>query len=118
MFDKLAKFLEARFGKKVADTVMAAGVLIYAWGVIIGFKGNFVIGLFSLMLALPPLCIGLVSLITFGNVNLSANIGEWLFHSSTGMIVGVAFCTVALAIILWRFPTAINEWASSKIKIK
>jgi len=118
MFDKLAKFLEARFGKKVPDTVMAAGVLIYAWGVIIGFKGNFVIGLFSLMLALPPLFIGLVSLITFGSVNLSANFGEWLFHSSNGMIAGVAFCTVALAVILWRFPTVINEWASSKIKIK
>ncbi|MBI5173134.1 MAG: hypothetical protein HY986_09605 [Candidatus Melainabacteria bacterium] len=118
MFDKLAQFLEARFGKKVADTVMAAGVIIYVWGVIIGFKGNFVIGLFSLMLMLPPLFLGLVSVFTLGNVNLAAIAGDWLFNTSAGMIVGVSFCTVALAIILWRFPTVINEWASSKIKIK
>ncbi|MDX1985925.1 MAG: hypothetical protein SFV17_04485 [Candidatus Obscuribacter sp.] len=118
MFDKLAQFLEARFGKKVADIVMTTGVLIYIWGVIIGFKGNFVIGLFSLMLLLPPLFLGLVSLLTLGNVNLSAIAGAWLFNTSSGMIVGVSFCAVALAIILWRFPTVINEWASSKIKIK
>ena len=118
MFHNIAKTVEARFGKKAADSLLVVGFLIWIWGVIIGFKGNFVVGLLALTLMLPPFVFGLVSLVTLGNVNLSADIGTWLFTTTSGAAVGTAFCVVAVGIILWRFPNAINEWAKGKISIK
>lgn len=97
---------------------MVTGVLIWIWGVLIGFKGNFVVGLFAVTLLLPAFVFGLVSLVTLGDVNLSASIGTWLFTTTSGEVVGIAFCVVAFGIILWRFPNAINEWAKGKISIK
>ncbi|MBX9939934.1 MAG: hypothetical protein K2Y32_11810 [Candidatus Obscuribacterales bacterium] len=118
MFDKLRSYIEARFSKKAADNTMMVGIFIYIWGIIIGFKGNVVIGFISLLTVISPLIVGAASLFTFGQINLSAILGTWIFTTASGKAVGITFVTIGLAVLAFNFPTIINNWAKSKITIK
>lgn len=118
MFDKLHSYIASRFNPKVADTVMTCGIFIYVWGIIIGFKGNLVIGFISLLTVLSPLIVGAASLLTWGQINLSEIIGTWIFTTESGKVVGLSIITISILILAFNFPTIINNWAKNKITIK
>lgn len=118
MTDKIRSFIDAHFSQKSKESIMTIVFCIYVWGLIIGFKGNFVIGLLSLLTVISPIIIGIVSLLTLGHINLSAIIGTWLFTTESGKVVGVIFVTIGIAVIAFNLPTIINNWAKNKITIK
>ncbi|OPZ91960.1 MAG: hypothetical protein BWY75_00079 [bacterium ADurb.Bin425] len=118
MTDKIRSFIEANFSQKTRESMMTICFCIYVWGLIIGFKGNFVIGLLSLLTVISPIIIGIVSLFTLGHINLSEIIGTWLFTTESGKVVGVIFVTIGIAVIAFNLPTIINNWAKNKITIK
>jgi hypothetical protein len=118
MITKIYSALEVRFGIKVATSIMSVlTVLMLIW-IITSFKVNFALGVIMLFVAVTPLVIGLVTVITLGHVNLAAIINDLLFHTSTGMTIVIGLLLVALGLLMYRLPNIINEWAQGKIFIK
>lgn len=118
MISKFFSALEARFGTKVAACVMSVLLVMMLVGVIVSFKVNFVLGIIMLFVAITPVVVGLVTVLTWGHVNLAVIINDLLFHTSVGSTVIMGLALVALGLLVYRFPDMLNEWAKGKIFIK
>ena len=118
MLAKIYSTLEVRFGIKVATSIMSVLAILMLIGIIASFKVNFALGVIMLFVAVTPLIIGLIFVITLGHLNLAAIINDLLFHTSAGMTIVIGVLLVALGILMYRLPNIINEWIQGKIFIK
>lgn len=115
IISNLYQTLENRFGTNVAVTIMSILVVFAGVGVIVSFKTDVVLGIIMLSLIVTPVIIGLVTVFTWGHVNLAVVIDNALFHTSVGMTIVTGLILAALAILIYRFPEIVNDWAKGKI---